>query len=126
MTLFDFLRSDRGSDAPAAGGADVAPVLRPQSARSLAGPYAAVELVTGKCLCAAVVAMPPGRMLASEAPALPLAGCTSPSGCRCRYRKFPDRRSGTDRRLAMTGEIDRWYFGKNRRERRSPGRRWDD
>ena len=126
MTLFDFLRSSRGSDEPAAGGADAVPTPSPQTARSLTGPYAAVELVAAKCLCAAVLAMPPGRMLASEAPALPLAGCTSPSGCRCRYQKYPDRRSGTDRRLAMAGGIHRWYFGRNRRERRSPGRRWED
>ncbi len=37
------------------------------------------------------------RYLADEAPMLPLAGCSSPSECRCRYEHFDDRRTDARR-----------------------------
>lgn len=37
------------------------------------------------------------RFLADEAPMLPLSDCSNPSGCRCRYQHYDDRRTDARR-----------------------------
>jgi hypothetical protein len=67
-------------------------------------PWHAVGIVPSKPGCPACASLKNVRFLAREAPTLPLAECSSPSGCRCVYKHFGDRRSGP-RRAA-----ERWTF----------------
>jgi hypothetical protein len=62
----------------------------------------AVGIRCAENACAAVQALRQRRYLSREAPRLPLADCTNPAGCHCRYRHFEDRRDGP-RRDAETG-----------------------
>jgi hypothetical protein len=78
--------------------------------------YRAVSVVAGaKCCSAAreVVSMP---YLAREAPRLPLAACTMPTNCSCKFKKASDRRDG-DRRLLGAAETGRWFAGQEKRGR---------
>ncbi len=47
--------------------------------------------------CAAARELANVRFLADDAPMLPLKDCTNPSGCRCRYQHFDDRRTDARR-----------------------------
>lgn len=60
---------------------------------STSSPYQSVELVVspGGC-CSASEALSGKRLLASEAPVLPLPGCDQ-SKCQCRYDRHTDRRT---------------------------------
>ena len=85
--------------------------------------YAAVSIVTTGDCCELVKALSGVKILAAEAPlVLPLPDCTMPEQCRCRYKKYPDRRSGEVERREEAHSI--WYKGKERR--RPGGRRRDD
>lgn len=66
--------------------------------------YAAAKNAAGK------------RYLLREAPRLPLADCSMPANCSCKFRKHADRRDG-DRRLFGTAESSRWFAGSERRKR---------
>lgn len=68
--------------------------------------FACAQGITGK------------RYLLREAPPLPLADCTMPAKCSCRFLKHADRRDG-DRRLFGEAESARWFGGSERRARRS-------
>ena len=59
--------------------------------------YPGVEVMPGSRNCCAAVKMIAGRrLLADEAPHLPLANCDQPS-CRCRYQQYDDRRTDARR-----------------------------
>ena len=60
-------------------------------------PWHAVAVSSGKPCCRASVVARNVRYLSTEAPPLPLAGCTQPQGCLCKYRHFNDRRAGPRR-----------------------------
>jgi hypothetical protein len=60
-------------------------------------PWHAVAVSTGKPCCRASVAARTVRYLSSEAPPLPLAGCTQPDACLCKYKHHGDRRVGPRR-----------------------------
>jgi hypothetical protein len=84
------------------------------------GDYRAVSLAPNiECYAAAKDAADK-RYLLREAPHLPLADCSMPEACSCKYRKHADRRDG-DRRLFGEAETSRWFAGSERRARR--GRR---
>lgn len=59
--------------------------------------YHAVSIVAGPRCCAQVTALKGVRLLSLEAPRLPLAGCSCPDGCSCRFQHYDDRRSGSRR-----------------------------
>ncbi len=59
--------------------------------------YHAVSIRFPANACAAAKQMAGVRHMASEAPPLPLPGCTA-ARCECRYVHHDDRRSGKDRR----------------------------
>ncbi len=81
-------------------------------------------LASGQC-CQAAKLLQGTRLLAVEAPNLPLPECSMPSQCRCRFQKHADRRaSDDDRRLPSTMVRSAWYGGDERRKSR--GRREDD
>jgi hypothetical protein len=84
----------------------------------------------GSCCRASVLARNT-RYLSPEAPPLPLAGCTQPESCHCKYRHFSDRRAGprrtTDSELyknALSPHVVRRLTFEDRRH--SKGRRASD
>lgn len=76
-------------------------------------PYRAVELRAQGPACRGARALAGKRMLAAEAPALPLPGCTL--RCACYYKNHADRRSSEPRRLADAGVSGSFYMGPERR-----------
>ena len=66
------------------------------------------------------------RILATHAPPLPMPNCTMPAECRCRFKKYVDRRDDEQgRRFNYGQERGAWYAGGQRRK--SPrGRRDKD
>jgi len=80
--------------------------------------YAAVTIVAARECCSAVQELAGQKILAATAPMLPLADCTSPSLCQCRFKKFPDRRDDEeDRRNLLRNEAQSiWYQGPQRRK----------
>jgi hypothetical protein len=60
-------------------------------------PWHAVGISTGVSCCKASVFLRETRFLSSQAPPLPLQGCTQPKTCVCRYKHYSDRRSGPRR-----------------------------
>jgi hypothetical protein len=66
-------------------------------------PWHAVAISTGSPCCKAAVNLRLTRFLSSQAPPLPLQGCTQSASCRCKYKHYSDRRSGP--RRAGDGEV---------------------
>jgi hypothetical protein len=93
-------------------------------------PWHAVGISTGVSCCQASVALRQTRFLSSQAPTLPLQGCTEPKSCVCKYRHFSDRRSGP-RRATETemfqNALSRHAMASRSQERRAlRGRRATD
>ena len=87
--------------------------------------YPAVTIATAADCCAAVSAFEGKRLLAAQAPPLPVPSCTMPAACRCRYKKYVDRREDDQgRRFHFGQERSAWYAGSQRRK--SSGRRDQD
>jgi hypothetical protein len=64
----------------------------------LTNPWHAVGVTSaGSPCCRASVSARRIRYLSSEAPPLPLSGCTQPKNCTCKYKHFADRRAGPRR-----------------------------
>lgn len=109
----------RRNTAPKIDGAAITMTLR--------NPFRAVGVVPGKNCCQA--SQQGTRYLCEEAPRLPLSACTNPSGCRCTYRHFEDRRKGPRRH--RDGAIGRSalfdaYPGNSDRRHAAGGRRITD
>jgi hypothetical protein len=83
------------------------------------GAFRAVSVAPNLLCCAAAAHATGKRVLLREAPRLPLAACTMPKECVCKFRKDADRRD-SDRRLFGDMETNRWFAG---RENRKPGGR---
>ena len=60
-------------------------------------PWHAVAISTGVSCCRASVFLRETRFLSSQAPPLPLQGCTLLKSCKCKYKHYGDRRSGPRR-----------------------------
>ena len=87
--------------------------------------FLAVTIANGPHCCAAVSALDDIRILASRAPALPMPNCSIPAKCRCRFKKYVDRRDDDEgRRFRFGVERAAWYAGGQRRKSR--GRRTAD
>jgi hypothetical protein len=84
------------------------------------GTFRAVEIAPSIMCCAAAMHATGRPYLLREAPRLPLAGCTMPTNCSCKFRKKADRRD-SDRRLFGSTETNRWFAGVESRTNR--GRR---
>lgn len=94
-------------------------------------PWHAVAVSSSAACCRASVAARHTRYLSTEAPPLPLAGCTQAGSCTCKYKHYSDRRIGprrtTDRDLyknALSPHIIPRLTFTDRRSSR--GRRADD
>jgi hypothetical protein len=97
----------------------------------VSNPWHAVAISSGPSCCRASVQARNVRFLSSEAPPLPLAGCTSPKTCACKYKHYGDRRAGprrtTDSDLyknALSAHVIARLTFKDRRT--TGGRRGDD
>jgi hypothetical protein len=89
------------------------------------GKFPAVIIATGANCCGAVSVLEEMRILATHAPRLPLPNCTMPAECRCRFKKFFDRREDEEgRRFRYGQERGAWYSGAQKRK--SKGRRTKD
>ena len=106
---------------------------RPDRKRSIDSPqpppkaYPAVELiVSASGACAAAQARSGKRLLSIEAQPLPVTECDQ-LRCRCRYRKFPDRRTEarrlSDLALLTTSDVS---LHTGRGQRKGNGRRRTD
>jgi hypothetical protein len=69
----------------------------PLKPRPLRLRYHAVTVMAGADACAQAKALKDVRLLSLEAPRLPIVGCTSPEGCKCRFQHHADRRAGPRR-----------------------------
>ena len=61
--------------------------------------------------CPAAQLITKQRYLADDAPMLPLAACTNPQGCRCKYEHYDDRRTDS-RRESDLGMPPKYYAEK--------------
>jgi len=93
-----------------------------QSGTGATGRYAAVTIYPCLEACPAAWKLQDVRYVSSEAPTLPLTDCDQAT-CKCRYRKYDDRRDAEDRRdqwgqfggfLPQDGNDNR-RVGRNRR-----------
>jgi hypothetical protein len=84
--------------------------------------YSAVTIATGTDCCGAASGLEDTRTLATQAPTLPMLNCSMPAKCRCRFKKYGDRREDNEgRRFNFGAERGAWYAGGQRRKSR--GRR---
>jgi hypothetical protein len=60
-------------------------------------PWHAVAISSPSSCCKAAQLLKQTRFLSSQAPPLPLQGCTLSKSCHCKYKHFSDRRSGPRR-----------------------------
>jgi hypothetical protein len=88
--------------------------------------FSAVTIATPAKCCGAVAALEGMRILATYAPPLPMPNCTMPAECRCRFKKYVDRRDDEQGRRFLYGQGGgAWHVGGQRRK--SPrGRRDKD
>jgi hypothetical protein len=80
--------------------------------------YRAVLIAPGVTCCLAANISSDERYLLRDAPRLPLAACTKPAACSCRYTKVHDRRAA-DRRQTGIWETTRWFTGTEKRSGRN-------
>ncbi len=80
--------------------------------------YHAVSIRPGRRECDAVKALDGQRILANEAPRLPLPGCDIVD-CECSYVHYKDRRAGRDRRTPFGSGGISPITGSYEQERRS-------
>ena len=78
--------------------------------------FAAVELMPALESCEAAQQLAGKRILANDAPVLPLEGCTE--RCRCAYKRLADRRQGQGRAsdYGLPGPI--MFTGQDKRKKR--------
>lgn len=90
------------------------------------GQFAAVSIVTTSACCDASQQLAGKTFLLAQAPRLPLAECTRPDECRCRFQKHADRRGAEPERRVMQSmwHTNAWGDGGERRKQR--GRRKSD
>jgi hypothetical protein len=87
--------------------------------------YHAVSIKPGSYACSAVTEVAGKRFLASEAPDLPLSGCTAVK-CECHFVHYRDRRSGKDRRSPFGSGGLAAASGEYAQERRQGEERRDE
>lgn len=88
--------------------------------------FHAVAIKTPAFACEAARKLEGVRILAAEAPKLPLPECDRES-CECRFQHYDDRRSGRDRRSPFGSAGSTPGTGRFEQERRqADGRRADD
>lgn len=99
------------------------PVARPILSKR--NRYAAVTVQTDVIACAAVERYIGRRVLVSEAPSLPVPGCTAKT-CECRFVKYPDRRAQRERRIPFSQGSIMFRVGNIIDRRKQSDRRTDE
>src|SRR5580658_3553063 len=100
----------------------------PKSGATVPSPgvnFRAVSVEPGPRCCLAAKAGIGKPFLVRDAPKLPLANCTMPTACSCKFRKASDRRDDDRREIGMS-ETGRWYGATEKRQREKRGRRRTD
>lgn len=87
--------------------------------------YAAVTVQADVIACAAVERYIGKRVLVSEAPSLPVPGCTAKT-CECRFVKYPDRRAKRERRIPFSQGSMMFRVGNVIDRRKQSERRGDE
>jgi hypothetical protein len=88
--------------------------------------FRGIAVLPGQPCCGAAQALGGKRLLMSKAPRLPLDECDRAGTCRCRYRKFPDRRDDSgDRRVLGVNSASIWT-AETLDRRKTRGRRKTD
>jgi hypothetical protein len=90
-------------------------IPRPKRSNT-SGDFRAVSIAPSIMCCSAAMHATERTYLLRDAPRLPLAACTMPRNCSCKYRKNADRRE-SDRRLFGATETNRWFAGLESRRR---------
>jgi hypothetical protein len=95
---------------------------------TVGNPWHAVGILSGPTCCRAAIARKNNRYLAYEALQLPLADCTQPKLCMCKYKHYSDRRRGPRRESErFENVLSRRVLSRRVEERRvSKGRRVTD
>src|SRR5579862_3231052 len=95
---------------------------------TVGNPWHAVGILSSPTCCRAALALKNNRYLSHEAPQLPLAGCTHPKTCLCKYKHYSDRRRGPRRESErFENVLSRHVSARRMDERRSSrGRRATD
>jgi hypothetical protein len=93
------------------------------AAKASAADYRAIGIIPGAHCCGSAKKAFGRKFLERDSPPLPLPGCTSPEACRCRFKKYVDRRQD-DRRHPFGGAFGWNTAADDRRKRR--GRRASD
>jgi len=83
--------------------------------------YAGLAFVADSHCCDAATAHHERRFLTSEAPKIPLAQCSDPALCHCKYRNIDDRRISDDRR-DIVGVLSKEMPVGDKRSNRRAGR----
>ena len=78
--------------------------------------FRAVSIVAGSPCCEAIRSLKGKRLLVTQGVALPVADCTMPAQCKCRYQKYADRRADDDRRMFGSTQRGSLYAISERRE----------
>jgi hypothetical protein len=84
----------------------------------------AVSIVVGSPCCEAARSLRGTPLLVPHGVALQILGCTMSEQCKCRYRKYTDRRADDDRRMFGSTRRGTLYGINERRE--AEGRRAAD
>lgn len=87
--------------------------------------FPAVTIAMPSKCCEAVSALAGKRILASQAPMVPMPDCTMPDRCRCRFQKYDDRREDEQGRRFQFGHHPGAWNDRGQR-RQSRGRRAAD
>ena len=107
-------------------GAEPASAQPRSPALSAVGKFSAVTIVATSGCCETGRLLLGQRILAANAPRLPLPDCSRPAECRCRFQKHADRREGElERRFVQSNwHTTAWDGQGDRRKKR--GRRKSD
>ena len=121
-----FLRKRNGESTKSGNRPEAGPASRAdRRPRQESSEFHAVSIRTGKRSCDAVKKFDGQRILASDAPRLPLPGCDI-AHCECKYVHFKDRRTGKDRRSPFGSGGISPITGTHEQERRSGAERRDE
>ena len=102
-----------------------APKTEVSAASSSDTRWRSVKIRPGPSCCRQISEITGQIFLAQDAPSLPLDNCTNKT-CKCRYLFLEDRRSGEDRRLALSRRFGGFIHSYESERREVTGRRYAD
>jgi hypothetical protein len=85
--------------------------------------FRAVSIICRAPSCEAARSPSGQRRLLAQESCLPLADCSMPKLCKCRFQKYADRRADDDRRMLGSTQRGALFGIKERRAASNDGRR---